>query len=268
MNIGLIGSGNMATAITGGLINADIAKGENLFICDASQDALDRIKKSFPAVNTSRDNLAFLDRIDFLFLAVKPHIYTPVIQQIKESLPESVIVITIAAGQTRKSVLSRFGRTVKLVRTMPNTPALVGEGMIAACPGENLSAEEVNQVMTILEAMGKVEKLPESLFDSFTALCGSGPAYVYMFIEALADGAVREGIPRDKAYTMAAQTVLGSARMVLETGEHPGRLKDQVCSPGGTTIEAVGTLEETGFRSSVMEAVRAATRRSIELSKG
>ncbi len=268
MKTGFIGSGNMAGAIIGGLINADIVKEDHLFVCDYSEDALAKIRERFPHIHTSRDNTAFLDNIDILFLAVKPHIYSPVINQIKDLLPASVIIITIAAGQTTESVKERFGREIKLVRTMPNTPALVGEGMTAVCPGDNLSKDEVEQVLTILGAMGKVEILPESLFDSYTALCGSGPAYVFMFIEALADGAVREGIPRDKAYTMAAQTVLGSARMVLETGIHPGQLKDQVCSPGGTTIEAVGSLEKDGFRSSVMEAIRVCTEKSIKMSKG
>ncbi|OQY33013.1 MAG: pyrroline-5-carboxylate reductase [Spirochaetaceae bacterium 4572_59] len=267
MNIGFIGSGNMASAIMGGLINATLVKEDCLYVTDASEDALVNIINQFPGVHTSQDNLEFLSDLDFLFLAVKPHIYAPVIAQIKKQLPDNVIVITIAAGQTRERVLSQFGRKIKLVRTMPNTPALVGEGMTAVCAGEKLSEEEIIQTLTLLKAVGKVEILPESLFDSYTALCGSGPAYVYMFIEALADGAVREGIPRDKAYRMAAQTVLGSARMVLETGEHPGVLKDQVCSPGGTTIEAVGSLEENGFRSSVMQAIRVCTEKSVKMSK-
>ena len=268
MNIGFIGSGNMASAIIGGLLYREILPEENLFISDYSQEALDKLKGRFPGIQTSRDNTVFLEKLDVLFLAVKPHIYASVIDQIRGGLPEKVIVITIAAGQTTKAVLDRFGRKIKLVRTMPNTPALVGEGMTAACPGDTLSEQEVSLVLKLLKSMGKVEILPESLFDSYTALCGSGPAYVFMFIEALADGAVREGIPRDKAYTMAAQTVLGSARMVLETGAHPGVLKDQVCSPGGTTIEAVGSLEKDGFRSSVMDAVRVCTEKSIRMSKG
>ena len=268
MKTGFIGSGNMASAIIGGLIQAELVKEEDLFVSDYSKDALDRINQRFPAIHTSQDNLEFITRLDYLFLAVKPHIYPSVIAQIRKALPEKTIVITIAAGQTSDKVLKEFGRPVKLVRTMPNTPALVGEGMTAVSTGDRLNEAEVKEVLTLLGAMGKVEILPESLFDSFTALCGSGPAYVFMFIEALADGAVREGIPRDKAYTMAAQTVFGSAKMVLETGAHPGVLKDQVCSPGGTTIEAVGSLEKTGFRSSVMEAVRVCTEKSINMAGG
>ena len=268
MKIGFIGSGNMASAIIGGLINANLVEEGDVFVSDYSKDALDRIKKRFPSINTTQDNLEYLSQLDYLFLAVKPHIHSPVIAQIREGLQDNTVVITIAAGQTTDKVLQEFGKPVKLVRTMPNTPALVGMGMTAVTTGDRLDKKEVEEVLTLLKAMGKVEILPESLFDSFTALCGSGPAYVFMFIEAMADGAVREGIPRDKAYTMAAQTVLGSAQMVLETGIHPAVLKDQVCSPGGTTIEAVGSFEKTGFRSSVMEAIRVCTEKSIKLSKG
>ncbi len=268
MNVGFIGAGNMATAFMGGLLSTGIVKEENLFLTDASQGALDKLKETWPSVSVNTDNLAFLDRLDFLVLSVKPHIYEPVILQIRDYIRPETVIITIAAGKTRKQVNDLFGKQIKLVRTMPNTPALVGEGMTAVCPGESISSGEKEQVLSLLAAVGKTEVLEESYFDAFTGLCGSGPAYVYMFIEALADAAVREGLPRDKAYTMASQTLLGSARMVLETGQHPGVLKDQVCSPGGTTIEAVGVLEEKGFRSTVMEAVRACTLKSKALSRG
>ena len=266
MDIGFIGAGNMATAFIGGLLNTGIVEEENLFLTDASAAALEKLTGNYPSVTVSTDNLAFLDRLDFLVLSVKPHIYEPVILQIREKVRAETVIITIAAGKTRKQVLDLFNRDIKLVRTMPNTPALVGEGMLAVCPGELITPPEREQVLTLLKAVGRTELLEEHYFDAFTGLAGSGPAYVYMFIEALADAAVREGIPRDKAYVMASQTVLGSAKMVMETGTHPGVLKDQVCSPGGTTIEAVGVLEEKGFRSSVMEAVRACTLKSKALS--
>ncbi len=267
MNIGFIGSGNMASAIIGGLLNRGMVTPSELFVTDASEEALKRLSGRFEGINTSRDNLAFLDRLDYLFLAVKPHIYEPVILQIREAVSEKTVIITIAAGKSREQVLSLFGRDLKLVRTMPNTPALVGEGMTALCPTENLSGTEIEDALALMGACGKTELLEERLFDGYTSVCGSSPAYVYMFIEALADAGVREGLPRDKAYKMAAQAVLGSAKMVLETGTHPGELKDQVCSPGGTTIEAVGVLEEKGFRSAVMEAVRVCTEKSVKLSK-
>ena len=148
---------------------------------------------------------------------------------------------------------------------MPNTPALVGEAMSAICPNELVNEEELKEVMDIFNAFGKSEVLSEKDFHGFIALCGSSPAYVYMFIEAMADAAVREGISREKAYKLAAQSVLGSAKMVLETGEHPAKLKDNVCSPGGTTIEAVLELEETGFRSSVMSAMKKCSKKSKKM---
>jgi len=267
MKIGFIGTGNMAGAIIGGLLNTKTVKPGDLFVSDASPKALENIQSQFPGIQTSGSNLDILNDLDFLYLSVKPHIYKSVITEIRDSLPEKTVVITIAAGKTRAQVEGIFRRPVKLVRTMPNTPALVGEGMCAICPGDSLSEKEVATVMTLWNAVGRAEIFEERLFDAYTALCGSGPAYVFMFIEALADAAVREGLPRDKSYVMAAQTVLGSAKMVLETGLHPGTLKDQVCSPGGTTIEAVGVLEEKGFRSAVMEAVRSCTQKSIKMSK-
>jgi pyrroline-5-carboxylate reductase len=267
MNIGFIGTGNMATAFIGGFLKAGIIEKDQIFVSDASSEALNRISSRYEGLNTSTDNLKFLSKLDFLFLSVKPHIYEPVIKQIRNSVSENTVIITIAAGKTRAQVLELFGRDLKLVRTMPNTPALVGEGMIAVCPGDNLSNDEIDQVLTLLKAVGKTEILEERLIDGYTALCGSSPAYVYMFIEAMADAAVREGLPRDKAYSMAAQAVLGSAKMVLETGQHPGLLKDQVCSPGGSTIEAVAVLEKTGFRYSVMEALRVCAGKSKKLSE-
>jgi pyrroline-5-carboxylate reductase len=224
MKIGFIGTGNMAGAFIGGLIKACIIQKSEIFVSDASQDALDRISSLYEGLNTSTDHLEFLGSLDFLVLSVKPHIYEPVIRQIRDSISMNTVVITIAAGKTRAQVLELFGKDIKLVRTMPNTPALVGEGMTAVCPGDNLSLDEVNQVLTLLNAVGRTEILEEHLIDGYTALCGSSPAYVYMFIEAMADAAVREGLPRDKAYSMAAQSVLGSGTMVVVTGSHPGQI--------------------------------------------
>ncbi len=160
-----------------------------------------------------------------------------------------------------------FGKRIKIVRVMPNTPALVGEGMAAICPNDLVSKEETEEVISIFESFGKAEIVEEKLMDSVTAVSGSSPAYVYMFIEAMADAAVLEGMPRDKAYKFAAQAVLGSAKMVLETGMHPGALKDMVCSPGGTTIKAVATLEKHGFRNAIIEAMRDCAIKSKEMSK-
>ena len=160
-----------------------------------------------------------------------------------------------------------LGETAKVIRTMPNTPALVGEGMSALCANRNITKEELQDVVKIFESFGKIEILEEKLIDVVPAVSGSSPAYVYMFIEALGDGAVLQGMPRDKAYKMAAQAVLGAAKMVLETGEHPGKLKDDVCSPGGTTIEAVYTLEKNNFRGPVISAMESCTEKAIKMGK-
>ena len=166
-------------------------------------------------------------------------------------------MVTIAPGKTLEWLKGQFGKEVKLVRTMPNTPAMVGEGMTAACPNELVTEEEKAYVLHILEAFGKVEIVPERLMDAVVSVSGSSPAYVFMLLEAMADAAVAAGMPRQQAYKFAAQAVYGSAKMVLDTGRHPGELKDMVCSPAGTTIEAVRVLEKNGFRSAVMEAMKA-----------
>ena len=167
------------------------------------------------------------------------------------------MIISLAPGKTLAWLEEKFGKKLKIVRTMPNTPALVGEGMTAACPNAYVTEEEKNYALELLGSFGKVEVVPEYMIDAVVAVSGSSPAYVFMLIEAMADGAVAEGMPRNQAYKFAAQAVCGSARMVLETGKHPGELKDMVCSPAGTTIEAVRVLEEKGFRSAIIEAEKA-----------
>ena len=181
-----------------------------------------------------------------------------------EQTTEDKIIITIAPGKTLAWLEEKFGKKVKIVRTMPNTPAMVMEGMTAASPNSYLSEEEVKYACHILESFGKVEVIPERLMDAVVGVSGSSPAYVFILIEAMADAAVSDGMPRAQAYKFAAQAVMGSAKMVLETGKHPGELKDMVCSPAGTTIEAVRVLEGTGFRSSVIEAMKACT----DIAKG
>ena len=177
------------------------------------------------------------------------------------------IIIGIGAGISSAFLRKSLNPGAKYVKVMPNTPALVGEGISAISKSNNLDEDELKEVIEIIEAFGKVEILDEKLMDGYTAIAGSSPAYVYMMIEALADGAVLEGIPRKQAYTIAAQAILGSAKMVLETGMHPGELKDSVCSPGGTTIAAVASLEESGFRSTLIEAVVACADKSREMNK-
>ena len=208
-------------------------------------------------IETTENNLKVIEEAEVVVLAVKPQYYATVINEIKDHVRENQIIVTIAPGQTLERLNSLFGKDVKIVRTMPNTPALVCEGITGVCHNDLVTKEELDYVCNILSGFGKVEVVGENLMDVVVSVSGSSPAYVYMFIEALADGAVLDGMPRDKAYKFAAQAVMGSAKMVLDTGKHPGELKDMVCSPGGTTIESVRVLEEKGFRSAIIECMRA-----------
>ncbi|WP_409253225.1 pyrroline-5-carboxylate reductase [Bacillus sp. SCS-153A] len=262
--IGFIGSGSMATAILGGLLTSGIAQAENIIASALTEKTVTSINREYK-IRTTRDNIEVAATADFLFLAVKPDQYAGVIEEVRNHIQESTIVITIAAGVTLDSMGKQFGDRVKIVRTMPNTPSLVGEGMSALCRNENVSDAEMEEVLELFESFGKAEVLEEYLMDAVPAVSGSSPAYVFMFIEALADGAVKQGISREKAYKMAAQAVLGAAKMVLETESHPGELKDAVCSPGGATIEAVSTLEKTGFRASVLSAMESCYKKSSNM---
>lgn len=264
--IGFIGSGNMGGAMIGGIIKAGLTAKENIYVSDINEESLARVRESY-GVNTTTDNAQLAKVCDIIVLSVKPFLYPVVINQIKAVVKEDVIIVVIAAGQSSAAVAQLFGREIKIVKTMPNTPALVGEGMAAIAPAKNVTKEETAEITAIFNSFGKSEIVPEHLMDAVTAVSGSSPAYVYMMIEAMADAAVVEGMPRPQAYKFAAQAELGSAQMVLETGRHPGELKDMVCSPGGTTIAAVAKLEETGFRSSIMQGMKACADKSREMSK-
>lgn len=263
MKLGFIGTGNMASAIMGGVIKNKVVAAEEIIGADLFAPGRERVKEQF-GINVTANNKEVVEKAEVMILSVKPQFYADVINEIKDSIKENQIVITIAPGKTLAWLSEQFGKPVKIVRTMPNTPAMVGEGMTAACPNEHITEEELAYVKTILESFSKVEIVPERLMDVVTAVSGSSPAYVYMFIEAMADAAVSGGMPRAQAYKFAAQAVMGSAKMVLDTGKHPGELKDMVCSPAGTTIEAVRTLEERGFRSAVIEAMKVCE----DISKG
>lgn len=256
MKLGFIGCGNMAGAIMGGVIKNEIFRAEDVYGSDVLESGRERVKQLY-GIHVTENNLEVVDAVDVLVLAVKPQYYESVITQIKDHVRKEQIVITIAPGKTLAWLAEKFGKDVKIVRTMPNTPAMVGEGMTGAAPNEFVTQEELKYVCEILSGFGKVEVISEKLMDSVVAVSGSSPAYVFMFIEAMADAAVEQGMPRAQAYKFAAQAVLGSAKMVLETGKHPGELKDMVCSPAGTTIKAVRVLEEKGFRSAVIEAMDA-----------
>lgn len=264
--IGFIGGGNMASAMINGILNADIIKSNEVIASCKSQKSVERLSETF-GIQATRDNCRVAREADFLFLAVKPNLFPVVIPEIRDCCKEGQIVVSIAAGQTLASIQRLFGTEKKLVRAMPNTPALVGESMSALSCNQQVSQEEMQEVKKIFESFGQVEAVLETQMDAVVGVSGSSPAYVYLFIEAMADAAVADGMTRNQAYKFAAQSVLGAAKMVLETGEHPGRLKDAVCSPGGTTIEAVAKLEETGFRQSVIAAQRACVKKSKAMSR-
>lgn len=252
--IGFIGCGNMGSAMVSGLISSGIINFENIMVSTASESSANKLKEELK-VNTTLDNKVVARYADILFLAVKPNMYKGVLEEIKPELSKTKLIVTIAAGISIQNMEYWLGEGHKIVRTMPNTPALVGEAMSAVCANQNVSKEELEIVINMFNSFGQCVELAEKDFHGFTALCGSSPAYIFMFIEAMADGAVKLGIPRAKAYKMAAQSLVGSAKMVLETGKHPAELKDMVCSPAGTTIDAVAELEKRGFRSAVIEAV-------------
>ena len=263
--IGFIGCGNMGSAMIGGMINKNIVSSDKIICSDLNVINLKNTSDKY-GITTTTNNNEVANNADILILSIKPDLYSSVINQIKEQIKNDVIIVTIAAGKSIKSTEDAFGRKLKVVRVMPNTPALVGEGMSALCSNEMVTEKDLEDILEIFNSFGQTEIVNEKLMDVVTSVSGSSPAYVYMFIEAMADAAVLDGMPRAQAYKFAAQAVLGSAKMVLETGIHPGTLKDMVCSPGGTTIEAVATLEEKGLRTAIISAMKRCTQKSVELS--
>lgn len=263
MKIGFIGNGNMGGAIIGGILEHKLVQPQDIIVSDINENGL-RLSAEKYGVHTSADNKAAASA-DVLFLAVKPNVVYKVIGEIKDTVSSQTLIISIVAGQTLQKLTEAFGKDIKLVRVMPNTPALVGEAMSGIVPNENVNDAEKEIVLNIFNNIGKGELVDEHMMDAVTGISGSSPAYVFMFIEAMADAAVQGGLPRAKAYTFAAQAVLGSAKMVLDTGKHPGELKDMVCSPSGTTIDAVAVLENEGFRGAVMKAVKACIDKSKSL---
>ena len=252
--VGFIGCGNMGSSMVGGLIKSGFLKSEEIIVSTKTEASAQRLKDEFK-IETTLDSKVVAEKSDVLILAVKPFMYKKVIDEVKEILTNEKLIITIAAGITIENMEEWIGKDYRIIRTMPNTPALVGEAMSGICPNKNTTKEDLEYCTNIFESFGECVQIEEKDFHAFTALCGSSPAYVFMFIEAMADSAVKLGIPRAKAYKMAAQSVLGSAKMLLDTGKHPGELKDMVCSSAGTTIDAVVELEKLGFRSSVIEAM-------------
>lgn len=264
--IGFIGGGNMCGAILGGMLRNGIVPPESVMVSDRNQKSLQTLSEKYK-VKTTNDNRMAAEFADILFLSVKPNICCEVIREIRPVVNPKCVVVSIAAGLSLSILDREFEREIPIVRVMPNTPALAGEGMAAVCGNHIVTKGQMDAVLTIFRSFGRAEFLEEKLFDVVTAVSGSSPAYVYLFIEAMADAAVAGGMPRALAYTFCAQAVAGSARMVLETGKHPGELKDMVCSPGGTTIDAVLMLEQKGMRAAVQSAVKACMEKSASMGR-
>ncbi|MED4227569.1 pyrroline-5-carboxylate reductase [Neobacillus cucumis] len=256
--IGFIGAGKMAQAMIAGIVKANNESKKKIMASAATEKTINAVSEKFGILTTihNKDVARFAD---ILILAIKPDSHPKIIEEIKSEINQNTIIVTIAAGIKLADLERLFGFQVKAVRTMPNTPSLVKAGMSVLCGNKYILEEELILVEQLFQSFGQTERLEEKLMDAVPAISGSSPAYVYMFIEAMADGGVRQGIPRDKAYRLAAQAVLGAAKMVLETGVHPGELKDQVCTPGGATIEAVATLEKEQFRGAVLAAMESCT---------
>ena len=271
MKIGFIGCGNMGSAMLQGILNANLVDSSDVTVSVHTKESAAALSGKY-GVKAVCDNAVAAEGADVVILAVKPYMYAEVLPEIKGMVSEDTLVISVAAGQTLAAIEGMlceedYDARPAIVRAMPNTPALVGEAMSALCANAGVTDEQKREAMSIFTSFGKAEWISESLMDAVIGVSGSSPAYVYMFIEALADGAVAEGMPRAQAYKFAAQSVYGAAKMVLETGEHPAKLKDDVCSPGGTTIAAVAALEEQGFRSAVIAGEHAAAEKSRSMSK-
>lgn len=263
MTIGFIGAGRMAQAMSRGFISKGVVKPHKIMASDTVPQMLDCIKEQ--GVRISSSNLEIVENSDLIIIAVKPHVVSPILQEVSSKVTREKLFLSIAAGVTLETLEKNLPSQTRVIRAMPNTPALVQTGATVIAPGSSVLQGDRELIQGLFRTIGICEVGTEEQLDAVTGLSGSGPAYGFLAIESLADGGVKMGLPRDLAQKLAAQTLLGAAKMVLESGKHPGQLKDEVCSPGGTTIAAIHKLEETGFRSSLITAVETATNRAKEL---
>jgi len=264
VKVGIIGSGNMASALAKGFLTSGSVKAENLYISDKSAESLAKWQEF--GVSTTSDNLTVCDASDVVIYAVKPNILPAVMEETADAVKHK-LVVSIAAGVTLDKMQKSLGDTVKIIRAMPNTPAQVNCGMTVLSPGKDIETTELQAIEKIFEGAGSVAVLDEKYMNAAIALHGSSPAYVYMLIDAMADCGVKYGIPKEISLLLASKAVEGSAKMVLETKQHPQTLKDAVCSPGGTTIAAVLELEQSGFSSAIANAIDACVEKAEEMSK-
>ena len=267
LKLGFLGVGNMGGAILRGILSAGYMEQEDIAVCRRNRRKLEELSDEFPGLTCTESAVELAEMCDVIILAVKPQYLGDILAEIRDELIGKA-VISIAAGWTVDQLANALaGTNATYLRAMPNTPAMVGEGMTALCEDTTFDQDDFEFARGIFDAVGRTGILPERLFDGVIAISGSSPAYVYMMIEAMADAGVKEGLPRTMAYEMAAQSLLGSALMVLQTGRHPGELKDAVCSPAGTTIEAVEELERQGFRAAIMDAMKVCAQKSRAMSK-
>jgi pyrroline-5-carboxylate reductase len=262
--IGFIGAGNMATALGQGFVRAGLTTAANLLAADPTETARANFAQSTGGQVTN-DNTAVAAKSDVLFLAVKPQYMALVAGELSGKISANTLVVSIAAGVRLSRLAGWLGETVRLVRVMPNTPCLIGEGACGYCLGERATQADGELVGKLLKAVGIAWQVEEKMLDAVTGLSGSGPAFVYLIIEALSDAGVRVGLPRHIAASLAAETVRGAVDMVISTGEHPAVLKDRVASPGGTTIAGLQVIEAGALRATLIAAVEAAAKRSVEL---
>lgn len=264
--IAFLGTGNMAEAILKGLLRAGTAKPENIIATGRRTERLEELQRAY-GVRTTTDNVAAAREADIIVLSVKPQAMDKLVVQVAPALDHRKLIISVAAGVPIAALERRLGAGARIIRTMPNTPSLVGAGACALARGEHASQDDLAVASRIFQSVGTTTVVDENLLDAVTGLSGSGPAYVFLVIEALSDAGVKVGLPRYTALKLAAQTVLGSAQLLIETNAHPGQLKDQVTSPGGTAIAGLHTLEAGGLRTTLINAVEAATRRAKELGE-
>ena len=264
--ITVVGGGRRGEALCLGIVKTKFAKLENINVIEPLSDRAAFLREEH-SLNVSLEYGKFISDANILLVAVKPQVIDGVLDSLLKYYSEEQIVISIAAGIPISRFLEKFSEKAKIIRVMPNTPCLVGSGASALCSSKDTEEDDISIALELFSSVGIVERVPESLMDAVTGLSGSGPAYVFQFIEALSDAGVRVGLTREQSLKLAAQTVYGSSRLLLETGEHPGKLKDMVTSPGGTTIAGIHALEKGGIRSTVIDAVVAATNRSNELGK-
>lgn len=264
--IAFLGTGNMAEALIKGLLRAGTSRPENIAATVRRKERIDALQKAYP-IHVGLDNVATAAQADVVVLSVKPQAMNKLLGQIAQAIDPHKLIISVAAGVPIAAIERKLGAGARIIRAMPNTPALVGQGACALSAGEHATEADLEVASQIFRSVGLTTVVDESLLDAVTGLSGSGPAYVFLMIEALSDAGVKVGLPRYTALQLAAQTVLGAAQLLIETGAHPGQLKDQVTSPGGTAIAGIATLEAGGLRTTLIDAVEAATRRARQLGE-